>query len=284
VYFAPGACHAPHHVPKEWADRYRGKFNQGWDKLREEIFARQKQMGLVPQNADLTKRPKEIEAWDEVDPKMKPILARQMEVYAGFLEHTDHHVGRLFEALKDLGIFNNTLIFVIIGDNGASAEGTPNGTYNEMLMLNGILGIETPEFLAAHIDKFFSLANLTRSMPTRLTILAMRRRANVARRTSLLPVMRKRKWKNSISRSTFAQCQLDQLVARCDEIWNLFGQFSIDLNDIAFNDSRQTIKVCGTETIVICVPYSHLCGFRPKSSPRLSVFKSRVRRPCCIFR
>lgn len=156
VYFAPGACHAPHHVPKQWADKYRGKFNQGWDKLREEIFDRQKQLGVVPQNADLTKRPKEIQAWDEVDPKMKPILARQMEAYAGFLEHTDFHIGRLFEALQDLGIFNNTLIFVIIGDNGASAEGTPSGTFNEMLMLNGILGIETPEFLAAHIDKFGS--------------------------------------------------------------------------------------------------------------------------------
>ena len=85
---------------------------------------------------------------------MKPVLARQMEVFAGFLEHTDHHIGRLFDTLTDLGILNDTLIYVIIGDNGASAEGTPNGTFNELLMLNGILGVETPEFLAAHIDKF----------------------------------------------------------------------------------------------------------------------------------
>jgi arylsulfatase A-like enzyme len=156
MYFAPGACHAPHHVPKQWADKYKGKFDQGWDKLREEILVRQKKLGVVPQNADLTKRPAEIQAWDDVDPKMKPVLARQMEVYAGFLEHTDHHVGRLIDTLKDLQILDDTLIYVIIGDNGASAEGTLNGTFNELLMLNGITGIETPEFLAQRIDKFGS--------------------------------------------------------------------------------------------------------------------------------
>jgi len=156
MYFAPGACHAPHHVPKEWADKYKGKFDQGWDKLREETLARQKKLGVIPPNAELTKRPQEIQAWDEVNPKMKPVLARQMEVYAGMLEHTDHHVGRLIDTLNDLQILDDTLIYVIIGDNGASAEGTPNGTFNEMLMLNGITGIETPEFLAERIDKFGS--------------------------------------------------------------------------------------------------------------------------------
>ena len=156
VYYAPGACHAPHHVPKAWADKYKGKFDQGWDKLREEILARQKKLGVIPQNAELTKRPGEIQAWEEVDPRMKPVLARQMEVYAGFLEHTDHHVGRLLDALKDLGVFDDTLIFAIIGDNGASAEGTPNGTFNEILTLNGITGVETPEFLTQRIDKFGS--------------------------------------------------------------------------------------------------------------------------------
>ena len=110
VYFAPGACHAPHHVPKDWADKYKGKFDQGWDKLREESLARQKKLGVVPQTAELTKRPKEIQSWDEVDPKMKPVLARQMEVYAGFLEHTDHHVGRLIDTLEDLKILDDTLI------------------------------------------------------------------------------------------------------------------------------------------------------------------------------
>jgi arylsulfatase A-like enzyme len=154
MYFAPGACHAPHHVPKEWADKYKGKFDQGWDKLREEILARQRSLGVVPQNAELTKRPKEIQAWDEADSKMKPVLAREMEVYAGFLEHTDHHAGRLFDTLKDLQILDDTLIYVIIGDNGASAEGTPNGTFNEMLTMNGITGVETPEFLAAQTCKF----------------------------------------------------------------------------------------------------------------------------------
>jgi len=156
VYYAPGACHAPHHVPKEWANKYKGEFDQGWDKLREEILIRQKKLGVVPPDAELTRRPREIQAWEEVEPKMKPVLARQMEVYAGFMEHTDHHIGRVVETLRDLGILHDTLIFAIIGDNGASAEGTPNGTFNEMLMLNGITGVETPEFLAARIDKFGS--------------------------------------------------------------------------------------------------------------------------------
>ncbi len=153
IYFAPGATHAPHHVPKEWSDKYKGKFDQGWDKLREEIFARQKKMGVIPTDCELTKRPKQIPAWEETDPKMRPVLARQMEVYAGFLEHTDHHVGRLIEALEDLEILADTLIYVIIGDNGASPEGGLDGTFNEMIHLNG-LDLETPEFLMQRIDKF----------------------------------------------------------------------------------------------------------------------------------
>jgi len=154
IYFAPGATHAPHHVPKEWADKYRGKFDQGWDKLREETLARQKQLGVVPKDAVLTKRPKEIPAWDSFDATMKRVLARQMEVYAGFLEHTDHHIGRLLDALQELEILGDTLVYVIVGDNGASAEGTPQGTFNEMIVLNGLGSIETPEFLAQHIDKW----------------------------------------------------------------------------------------------------------------------------------
>jgi len=153
MYFAPGATHAPHHVPKEWADKYRGKFDQGWDKLREETLARQKNLGVVPPNAELTKRPKEIPAWDEMDPMMKRVVAREMEVYAGFMEHTDHNVGRLMEALRDLEVLDDTLIYVIIGDNGASAEGGLPGTFNENIHLNG-LEIETPEFLTQRIDKF----------------------------------------------------------------------------------------------------------------------------------
>jgi arylsulfatase len=154
VYFAPGATHAPHHAPKEWIDRYRGRFDQGWDALREETFARQKELGVIPHDAELTVRPEEIPAWNDMPDELKPVLARQMEVYAGFLEHTDHHLGRLVDALDDLGVLDDTLVYLIIGDNGASAEGTVNGTFNEMLCLNGLATIETPEFMAAHVEEF----------------------------------------------------------------------------------------------------------------------------------
>jgi arylsulfatase len=154
VYYAPGATHAPHHVPAEWSAKYRGKFDQGWDALREETFARQKELGVIPPDAELTTRPAEIPAWDDTPDEMKPVLARQMEVYAGFLEHTDHHVGRVLDALEELEVLDDTLVVAIIGDNGASAEGTPNGTFNEMLVLNGVAHFETPEFMALRIDKF----------------------------------------------------------------------------------------------------------------------------------
>ncbi len=154
VYFAPGATHAPHHVPKEWADKYRGKFDQGWDKVREETFARQKELGVIPPDCELTARHAEIPAWDEMPEDLKPVLRRQMEVYAGFLEYTDHHVGRLVDSLQRLGVLDDTLIYYIIGDNGASAEGTLNGTYNEMLNFNGMAAIETPEFMTERIDEF----------------------------------------------------------------------------------------------------------------------------------
>jgi arylsulfatase A-like enzyme len=153
VYFAPGACHAPHHVPKEWADKYKGKFNQGWDKLREEIFARQKKLGVIPKDCQLTQRHKEIPAWEEMPAALKPVLARQMEVYAGFLEYADHHVGRLVDALKKINQLDDTLIYYIIGDNGASAEGTLQGTFNEMINFNGAAALETPEFLIKTLDK-----------------------------------------------------------------------------------------------------------------------------------
>jgi arylsulfatase len=154
MYFAPGACHAPHHVPKEWGDKYKGKFDQGWDKLREEIFARQKELRVIPGDAELTKRPEEVPAWDEMPDELKPILARQMEIYAAFLDHTDHHLGRLVDALKDLEVLDDTLVIYIIGDNGASAEGTLTGSFNEMAMLNGMAGVETVEFMKSKIDDF----------------------------------------------------------------------------------------------------------------------------------
>ncbi len=152
VYFAPGATHAPHHVPKEWADRYVGEFNDGWDAVRERTFARQKEAGLVPVDADLPARHAEIPAWDDMPEDLRPVLARQMEVYAGFLEHTDHHVGRLVDTIEELGILENTLIYYIIGDNGASAEGTINGAFNEMANFNGMAALETTEFLLSTMD------------------------------------------------------------------------------------------------------------------------------------
>ena len=136
------------------SNKYKGKFDQGWDKLREETFARQKKLGVIPANAELTARPAEIPAWDETPQEMRPIFAREMEVYAGFLEHADHHIGRLIDALKDLEVLDDTLIYLIIGDNGASAEGTPNGCFNEMAVLNGLAGLETAEFLKSKIDEF----------------------------------------------------------------------------------------------------------------------------------
>jgi len=154
VYYAPGATHAPHHVPKAWSDKYKGKFDGGWDKLREETFARQKKLGVIPKDAALTRRHDEIPAWDAMDDKLKPVLTRQMEIYAGFMEQTDHEIGRVIDAVKDLGILDDTLIYLIVGDNGASAEGTINGCFNEMCTLNGMPGIETVEFLQSKIDAF----------------------------------------------------------------------------------------------------------------------------------
>jgi len=154
MYFGPGATHAPHHVPKEWIDKYKGRFDQGWDAIREETIARQKELGVIPDDTELTARPEEISAWADVPENLKPVLARQMEIYAGFLEHTDHHIGRIVDTLDDLGVLEDTLVYVIIGDNGASAEGTPNGTFNELISLNGAASAETPEFMAEHIDGF----------------------------------------------------------------------------------------------------------------------------------
>jgi arylsulfatase A-like enzyme len=153
MYFAPGATHAPHHVPKEWADKYKGKFDEGWDKLREATFARQKQLGVIPDDCELTVRPREIPSWDSQSPAFQKVLAREMEVYAGFYEYADHHIGRLIDALDKIEALDDTLVFYIIGDNGASAEGTPRGTFNEMIAFNGMSAIETDEFLTDHIDK-----------------------------------------------------------------------------------------------------------------------------------
>jgi arylsulfatase A-like enzyme len=150
MYFAPGATHAPHHVPKEWIAKYKGQFSSGWDKLREETLARQKKLGVVPADAKLTPRPKEIPAWDDMSADQKRLFERQMETFAGFAEHTDHEVGRLVAQLEAIGVLENTLFFYIVGDNGASAEGGPEGTYNEMMALNGIIG--KADQMMGHID------------------------------------------------------------------------------------------------------------------------------------
>ena len=138
VYFAPGATHAPHHVPKEWIEKYRGKFDGGWDKMREETLARQIKLGVVPAGTKLAPKPPDIKDWDKLTANEKKLFARQMEVYAGFGEHTDHEIGRLIDGIEATGQLDNTLIFYIIGDNGTSAEGGMNGLYNEMTYFNAV--------------------------------------------------------------------------------------------------------------------------------------------------
>jgi arylsulfatase A-like enzyme len=138
VYFSTGCSHAPHHVAASWADKYKGQFDQGWDKLREETFARQKELGVVPADAELTPRDAAFPAWDDAPDKLKAFYARQMEVYAGFSENADHNVGRVIDAIDELGELDDTLIVWIWGDNGASMEGTVTGSFNEMTMQNGI--------------------------------------------------------------------------------------------------------------------------------------------------
>ena len=138
MYFATGATHAPHQVPKVWADKYKGKFDNGWDKYREETLARQIKLGIVPPGTRLAPKPEAIKDWNTLSADEKKLFARQMEVYAGFAEQTDYEVGRLVRALKDLGELDNTMIIYIAGDNGASAEGQMVGMYNELSMFNGV--------------------------------------------------------------------------------------------------------------------------------------------------
>jgi arylsulfatase A-like enzyme len=150
IYFAPGATHAPHHAPPEWSDKYKGKFDQGWDKLREETLARQIQLGVVPAGTKLAPKPAFIKDWDTLSPDEKKLFAREMEIFAGFGEYADHEIGRLIEAIKDMGQLDNTLIFYIVGDNGASAEGGANGLFNENTYFNGVAE-QVPEILT-HLD------------------------------------------------------------------------------------------------------------------------------------
>ena len=152
VYFATGAVHAPHHVPKEWIDKYKGKFDAGWDDIREKTIARQKEMGMIPANTKLPPKPKDIKDWDALTADEQRLFIRQAEVFGGFLEQTDHEVGRLIATIEKIGEMDNTLIFYIAGDNGTSAEGGFVGMYNEMTYFNNVT--EKVEDLLPLIDKW----------------------------------------------------------------------------------------------------------------------------------
>ncbi|HET6363794.1 MAG TPA: arylsulfatase, partial [Nitrospirota bacterium] len=138
LYYAPGATHSPHHPKKEWIVKYKGKFDQGWDKLREETLARQKKLGLVPADTKLTERSPGIPAWDSLNAEQKQLYAYMMEIYAGYLSQTDYNVGRVLDAIEKMGQMDNTLVVYICGDNGASGEGSIQGSYNELAFMNMI--------------------------------------------------------------------------------------------------------------------------------------------------
>jgi len=137
MYFCPGAMHAPHHVPREWADRYKGAFDDGWDAYRQKVFARQKELGVIPKDAELSRHDPDVQEWSSLSADERKLYSRMMEVFAGFLSHTDHQYGRLFDFLKSIGEFDNTLI-MFVSDNGASAEGGPHGSINEALFFNNV--------------------------------------------------------------------------------------------------------------------------------------------------
>ena len=154
IYFATGATHAPHHAPKEYIDKYKGKFSQGWDKVREETLARQKALGVIPENTVLAPKPADIMDWDKLTADEKKLFEKQMEVFAGFAEHTDSQVGRLVEALEERGELENTIFFYVVGDNGSSAEGGMIGMFNENTYFNGVQ--ETLDMQMEVIDKLGS--------------------------------------------------------------------------------------------------------------------------------
>jgi arylsulfatase A-like enzyme len=154
MYYAPGATHAPHHVPKEWIEKYKGKFDEGWDKIRELTLERQIKMGIVPEGTKLAPKSADIKDWETLSADEKKLFTRQMEVYAGFAEQTDYEAGRLISAIEKLGVLDNTVIIFIAGDNGASAEGTMNGVYNEMTYFNAVP--ETVPEMLKHYDEWGS--------------------------------------------------------------------------------------------------------------------------------
>jgi arylsulfatase A-like enzyme len=151
IYFAPGATHAPHHVPQAWIDKFKGQFDQGWDKYREETFQRQLKLGIIPPDTKLTPRAKDIPAWDSLAADEKTVAIRLMETFAGFTAQTDHEVGRVLDSIDEIGQLDNTLVMWEIGDNGASMEGTLNGVFNEMVSLNGQK--EDVSYIIQHLDE-----------------------------------------------------------------------------------------------------------------------------------
>ncbi len=153
LYFCTGAGHAPHHAPKEWIEKYRGKFDMGWERLRDQVFERQTAEGIIPPGTELTPRPPWIQEWDTLSDDERRLYARMMEVYAGFMSHTDHHIGRLLEFIETIGEMDNTII-VAISDNGASSEGGPNGSVNEALFFNRV-----PESLEENLAKIDELGS-----------------------------------------------------------------------------------------------------------------------------
>jgi arylsulfatase len=154
IYYAPGATHAPHHVPKEWIDKFKGQFNQGWDKYREETYQRQLKLGVIPPDTKLTPRPAEIPAWDSLSADEQRVAERLMEIFAAYTAQTDYEVGRVLDAIEEIGQLHNTLIFWEIGDNGASMEGTLSGCFNELATLQGVP--EDASFMVQHIDELGS--------------------------------------------------------------------------------------------------------------------------------
>ncbi len=158
MYYSTGATHAPHHVAKAWADKYKGQFDDGWDAYRERTLERQKRLGIVPPDTDLAPRPDPYPAWDTLGDAEKKLYARQMEVFAGFSENADWNVGRLIDAIDEMGELDNTLIIYIWGDNGASMEGTITGSFNETTFFNGLV-LDAEQQLAL-IEKFGGLEGL----------------------------------------------------------------------------------------------------------------------------
>ena len=158
MYYSTGCAHAPHHVSTAWADKYKGVFDDGWDAYREKVFARQKELGIIPHDAELTPRPDLFPAWDSLNESEKKLYVRQMEVFAGYSENADWNVGRLLDSIEEMGDLDNTLIFYIWGDNGASMEGTITGSFNEMTFLNGVP--LTPEQQLELIDKYGGIEGL----------------------------------------------------------------------------------------------------------------------------